>query len=37
VRVPWVPLSRVPPLSLRAFAMYAVFPHSDSDAQFDCL
>jgi hypothetical protein len=37
LRVPWVPLSRFPPLSLRAFAMPVVFPHSDSSAPSDCL
>jgi len=37
LRVRWVPLYRFPTLSLRAFAMYAVFPHSDYYAQFDCL
>src|SRR6266446_2206469 len=37
LRVRWVPLYHFPPLSLRAFAMCAVFPCSDSYAQFDCL
>jgi hypothetical protein len=37
LRVPWVPLYRFPPLSLRAFAMHVAFPHSDSYAQSDCL
>src|SRR5712691_11575301 len=37
LRVRWVPLYCFPTLSLRAFAMYAVFPHSDYYAQFDCL
>src|SRR6266702_3266592 len=37
LRVRWVPLYHFPTLSLRAFAMYAVFPHSDYYAQFDCL
>src|SRR5712664_4155890 len=37
LRVRWVPLYCFPTLSLRAFAMYAVFPHSDSYALFDCL
>ena len=37
LRVPWVPLYRFPPLSLRAFAMYTAFPRSDSYAPFDCL
>src|SRR5216683_3770593 len=37
LRVRWVPLYRFPTLSLRAFAMYAVFPRSDYYAQFDCL
>ena len=37
LRVPWVPLYRFPTLSLRAFAMCAVFPRSDYYAPFDCL
>src|SRR5467141_1115780 len=37
LRVRWVPVYCFPTLSLRAFAMYAVFPHSDSYALFDCL
>src|SRR2546427_11017946 len=37
LRVPWLPLYRFPTLSLRAFAMYVAFPHSDSSAQSDCL
>src|SRR6266481_1884882 len=37
LRVRWVPLYHFPPLSLRAFAMCAVFPCSDYYAQFDCL
>jgi hypothetical protein len=37
LRVPWVPLYRFPPLSLRAFAMPVAFPHSDSSAPSDCL
>jgi hypothetical protein len=37
LRVRWLPLYRFPTLSLRAFAMCAVFPHSDYYAQFDCL
>src|SRR5438477_6356491 len=37
LRVPWVPLYRFPPLSLRAFAMYVALPHSDYSAQSDCL
>src|SRR3989442_1238834 len=37
LRVRWVPLYCFPTLSLRAFAMYAVFPHSDYYAPFDCL
>ena len=37
LRVRWVPLYRFPTLSLRAFAMYPVFPHSDYYALFDCL
>ena len=37
LRVPWVPLYRFPTLSLRAFAMYVAFPHSDYYAQSDCL
>src|SRR6266481_2808901 len=37
LRVRWVPLYHFPTLSLRAFAMCAVFPHSDYYAQFDCL
>src|SRR5512145_3162473 len=37
LRVRWVPVDCVPTLSLRAFAMYAAFPHSDSYALFDCL
>jgi len=35
--VRWVPLYCFPTLSLRAFAMCAVFPHSDYYALFDCL
>src|SRR6266446_9774256 len=35
--VRWVPVYCFPTLSLRAFAMCAVFPHSDSSALFDCL
>jgi len=37
LRVRWVPLYCFPTLSLRAFAMCTVFPHSDSYALFDCL
>src|SRR6266446_3126762 len=37
LRVRWVPVYCFPTLSLRAFAMYAVFPHSDYYALFDCL
>jgi len=37
LRVRWVPLYCFPTLSLRAFAMYAVFPHADYYALFDCL
>ena len=37
VRVRWVPVYCFPTLSLRAFAMCAVFPHSDYYALFDCL
>jgi hypothetical protein len=37
LRVRWVPLYCFPTLSLRAFAMYAAFPHSDYYALFDCL
>ena len=37
LRVRWVPLYCFPTLSLRAFVMYAVFPHSDYYALFDCL
>src|SRR6266851_3207119 len=37
LRVRWLPLYRFPTLSLRAFAMCAVFPRSDYYAQFDCL
>jgi hypothetical protein len=37
LRVRWVPVYCFPPLSLRAFAMCAVFPHSDYYALFDCL
>ena len=37
LRVRWVPVSCFPTLSLRAFAMCAVFPHSDYYALFDCL
>jgi len=37
LRVRWVPLYRFPTLSLRAFAMCAVFPRSDYYAPFDCL
>src|SRR5712692_847819 len=37
LRVRWVPLYRFPTLSLRAFAMYVAFPHSDYYALFDCL
>src|SRR5215813_15640110 len=36
-RVRWVPLYCFPTLSLRAFAMYAAFPHADYYALFDCL
>src|SRR5256885_16396589 len=37
LRVRWVPVYCCPTLSLRAFAMYAVFPHSDYYAPFDYL
>src|SRR5499433_3739307 len=37
LRVRWVPLYCFPTLSLRAFAMYAAFPHADYYALFDCL
>ena len=37
LRVRWVPLYCFPTLSLRAFAMYTAFPHSDYYALFDCL
>lgn len=37
LRVRWLPLYYFPTLSLRAFAMYAVFPRSDYYAPFDCL
>jgi len=37
LRVRWVPLYYFPTRSLRAFAMCAVFPHSDYYALFDCL
>ena len=37
LRVRWVPVYCFPTLSLRAFAMCAVFPHSDYYARFDCL
>src|SRR5262249_46949286 len=37
LRVRWVPVYCCPTLCLRAFAMCAVFPHSDSYALFDCL
>jgi len=37
LRVPWGPLYRCPPLSLRAFAMHVAFSHSDSYAPSDCL
>ena len=37
LRVRWVPLYHFLTLSLRAFAMCAVFPCSDYYAQFDCL
>src|SRR5215475_13233069 len=37
LRVRWVPVYCFPPLSLRAFAMCAAFPHSDYYALFDCL
>src|SRR6266446_3335768 len=37
LRVRWVPVYCFPTLSLRAFAMCAVFPHSDYYALFDCL
>src|SRR5215475_385157 len=37
LRVRWVPLYCLPPLSLRAFAMCAAFLHSDYYAPFDCL
>ena len=37
LRVRWVLLYCFPTLSLRAFAMYTAFPHSDYYALFDCL
>src|ERR687887_1280918 len=37
LRVRWVPVYWFPTLCLRAFAMCAVFPHSDYYALFDCL
>src|SRR6516162_8399708 len=37
LRVRWVPVYCCPTRSLRAFAMCAVFPHSDYYALFDCL
>src|SRR6516164_7318951 len=37
LRVRWVPVYCFPTLCLRAFAMCAVFPHSDYYALFDCL
>src|SRR5262245_6643744 len=37
LRVRWVPLYCFPTRSLRAFAMYAAFPHADYYALFDCL
>ena len=37
LRVRWVPLYCFPTLSLRAFAMCAVFLRSDYYALFDCL
>src|SRR6266436_8195439 len=37
LRVRWLPLYRFPTLSLRAFALCAVFPRSDYSAPFDCL
>src|SRR6266852_5798535 len=37
LRVRWVPVYCFPPLSLRTFAMCAVFPHADYYALFDCL
>jgi hypothetical protein len=37
LRVRWVPVYCFSTLSLRAFAMCAVFPHSDYYALFDCL
>src|SRR3989475_6671434 len=37
LRVRWLPLYHFPTLSLRAFAMCAVFPRSDYYAPFDCL
>ena len=37
LRVRWVPVYCCPTLCLRAFAMCAVFPHSDYYALFDCL
>ena len=37
LRIRWVPVYCFPTLSLRAFAMCAVFPHSDYYALFDCL
>jgi hypothetical protein len=37
LRVRWVPVYCFPTRSLRAFAMYAAFPHADYYALFDCL
>src|SRR5215831_11034464 len=37
LRVRWVPVYCCPTRSLRAFALCAVCPHSDSYALFDCL
>ena len=37
LRIRWVPVYCFPTRSLRAFAMCAVFPHSDYYALFDCL
>jgi hypothetical protein len=37
LRIRWLPLYHFPTLSLRAFAMCAVFPCSDYSAPFDCL
>src|SRR5436309_1846505 len=37
LRVRWVPVDCFPTLSLRAFALYVVFPRSDYYALFDCL